>query len=416
MKRILLISLALLCCISLFACKKENELENAAQLDLSKCYTAVLSAAEGKTLFVQFEMLGGGSFVIELLPEYAPETVANFQNLVESGFYNGLSFHRISSGFMIQGGDPDGDGNGSSEQSVIGEFASNGFTQNTLPHKRGVISMARRPNDPNSASCQFFIVHHDSDFLDGDYAAFGRVVVGMETVDAIAALPVTYNTVSREKSQPVNTPYIERATFVEYTGKENNFQNAATLDPLACYTTVLSAAKERTLFVQFKMYGGGSFVVELLPEYAPETVANFQDLVESGFYNGLTFHRIRRGFMIQGGDPNGDGSGSSEQTIKGEFPSNGFTQNTLLHERGVISMARRPNDPNSASCQFFIMHQDTEALDGDYAAFGRVVAGMRTVDAIAALPVDYNPISEEVSQPVDIPYIESAVFVNYTAE
>lgn len=218
MKRILLIFLALLCCVSFFACEEDEvSYKTVAQLDLSKCYTTVLDKAEEKTLFIQFEMVGGGSFVIELLPEYAPETVANFQNLVESGFYDGLTFHRISSGYMIQGGDPEGTGSGSSEQKIKGEFAANGFTQNTLSHKRGVVSMARRSNNPDSASCQFFIVHADSDLLDGSYAAFGRVVAGMETVDAIAALPVTYNSISREKSQPIEVPFIERATFVNYT-------------------------------------------------------------------------------------------------------------------------------------------------------------------------------------------------------
>ena len=219
MKRILLISLALLCCVSLFACNDKPDYENAAQLDLSKCYTTVLDAAPEKTLYVQFEMVGGGSFVIELLPEYAPETVANFQDLVESGFYNGLTFHRVYSGFMIQGGDPEGNGTGSAGHTIKGEFPSNGFAQNTLSHERGVVSMARGSHSADSASCQFFIVHQDSDFLDGDYAAFGRVVAGMETVDVIAVLPVTYNSISREKTQPIEIPFIERATFVNYTAE-----------------------------------------------------------------------------------------------------------------------------------------------------------------------------------------------------
>lgn len=183
-----------------------------------------------------------------------------------------------------------------------------------------------------------------------------------------------------------------------------------------CYTTLLPAAEGRTNFVQFKMQGGATFVVELYPQYAPQTVENFQNLVEQGFYNGLTFHRIYYGFMIQGGDPEGDGTGTIEGgEIYGEFSSNGFDHNTLKHERGVISMARR-TAPNTATCQFFIMHDQNESLDGKYAAFGRVVAGMATVDTIAALPVVKQALSNEKSKPVEAPVMESVTFVNYTAE
>ncbi len=126
----------------------------------------------------------------------------------------------------------------------------------------------------------------------------------------------------------------------------------------------------------------GEFVVELYPEYAPITVANFLKLVNEGFYNGVGFHRVYEGFMAQGGDPNGDGvSDGTEDTIKGEFASNGV-QNDLSHTRGVISMART-NDPDSASTQFFICYSDDAAysLDGQYAAFGKVIEGMEVVDS-----------------------------------
>ena len=128
------------------------------------------------------------------------------------------------------------------------------------------------------------------------------------------------------------------------------------------------------------MENGNTFTIETAPKYAPETVKNFLTLVESGFYNGLTFHRVIDGFMAQGGDPKGDGTGGSEKTIKGEFSANGFKNNTLSHTRGVISMARS-NNPDSASSQFFICYDDASFLDGQYAAFGKVVDGMETVDA-----------------------------------
>lgn len=124
----------------------------------------------------------------------------------------------------------------------------------------------------------------------------------------------------------------------------------------------------------------GTITVALDPEAAPITVANFVDLAKSGFYDGLTFHRIMSGFMIQGGDPDGNGTGGSKERIKGEFSANGV-ENNISHVRGVISMARS-DDYNSASSQFFIVHQDSLFLDGSYAAFGRVTDGMEVVDAI----------------------------------
>ena len=124
----------------------------------------------------------------------------------------------------------------------------------------------------------------------------------------------------------------------------------------------------------------GTIKVELDADTAPVTVTNFVDLANDGFYDGLTFHRIISGFMIQGGDPQGNGTGGSGKTIKGEFSSNGV-ENPISHERGVISMARS-RDYDSASSQFFIMHEDTDSLDGEYAAFGHVTEGMEIVDKI----------------------------------
>ena len=132
----------------------------------------------------------------------------------------------------------------------------------------------------------------------------------------------------------------------------------------------------------------GDIKLELYPDKAPETVANFVKLVSDGFYSGLIFHRVIRGFMIQGGDPLGNGMGGADKKIVGEFRANGHN-NPIKHERGVISMARA-YDPNSASSQFFIMHKDAPHLDGQYAAFGKVVSGMEVVDEIASIPTDYS--------------------------
>ena len=136
------------------------------------------------------------------------------------------------------------------------------------------------------------------------------------------------------------------------------------------------------------MQGGGAIELELYPDVAPVTVANFKKLVEEGFYNGLTFHRIIKGFMIQGGDPDGIGTGGPGYSIKGEFSQNGV-QNDLKHTEGVLSMARAMH-PDSAGSQFFIMHKTSPHLDGQYAAFGKIIEGMEVVNKIAATPTDWN--------------------------
>lgn len=158
------------------------------------------------------------------------------------------------------------------------------------------------------------------------------------------------------------------------------------------------SAELYTAIIEVENYG--SITVELDASAAPETVENFVALAEDGFYDGLTFHRIMDGFMIQGGDPNGDGTGGSGVTIKGEFRNNGV-ENPLSHTRGAISMARS-SDYDSASSQFFIVHEDSTYLDGDYAVFGHVTDGMDVVDAICAdaEPIDHNGSIAAAEQPV----------------
>ena len=140
--------------------------------------------------------------------------------------------------------------------------------------------------------------------------------------------------------------------------------------------------------VTFEMEDGSVFKAELYPEIAPNTVNNFVSLVSKGFYDGLIFHRVISGFMIQGGDPKGSGSGGPGYCIKGEFSANGF-KNDLKHEKGVLSMARTMA-PNSAGSQFFVMHEFSPHLDGQYAAFGKVIEGIDVVDKIASVRTDFN--------------------------
>ena len=167
---------------------------------------------------------------------------------------------------------------------------------------------------------------------------------------------------------------------------------------------------EKTEFVKFTVKGYGEFVVRLRADVAPITVDNFQKLVSEKFYDGLTFHRIMKGFMIQGGDPKGDGTGGSGATIKGEFSQNGV-RNQLSHITGVISMARRSMPLDSATSQFFICNDDSAArsLDGGYAAFGYVVAGLETVLMISDVEVTSN--GREMSKPVETVVMERVCFV-----
>ena len=148
--------------------------------------------------------------------------------------------------------------------------------------------------------------------------------------------------------------------------------------------------------ITIQMKDSGLMKAELYPEIAPITVKNFVDLAAKGFYNGLIFHRVIPGFMIQGGDPQGTGMGGPGYTIKGEFSANGV-RNDLKHTRGVLSMARA-YDPDSAGSQFFIMHENSPHLDGQYAAFGKVIEGIEVVDKIASVKTDYNdrPYEDQV--------------------
>ena len=154
--------------------------------------------------------------------------------------------------------------------------------------------------------------------------------------------------------------------------------------------------------VTFTMANGKSFKAELYPEIAPNTVNNFISLVKKGFYNGIIFHRVIAGFMIQGGDPKGVGTGGPGYHIKGEFNDNGF-KNTLKHDRGVLSMARAMH-PDSAGSQFFVMHAAAPYLDGQYAAFGRVIDGMDVVDEIASTRTDRQdrPVAEQKMKTVTV--------------
>lgn len=197
MKRIICIAMAVLMCFAFSACGSKDS----------------QGAESGEAVKVAIEVKDFGTMTLELYPDVAPKTVENFLAYVNDGFYDGLTFHRIVKGFMIQGGDPTINGSGKTTRKAIkGEFSSNGV-ENNLAHERGVISMART-SVKDSATSQFFICHEAAPHLDGDYAAFGKVIDGLDVLDAIAAVDVTYGS-GGEKSSPITPVVIEKIYTVD---------------------------------------------------------------------------------------------------------------------------------------------------------------------------------------------------------
>ena len=215
------------------------------------------------------------------------------------------------------------------------------------------------------------------------YIIIGVVVIVMLVAIGIYAV-INSNSQSKKQLEE-NSTNIEGTTNTENSTKENNTENK---DEYIQNNQISNESEENNMYSTGKHHAEivvknyGTIVLELDADVAPITVENFANLVNEGFYNGLTFHRIISAFMIQGGDPLGNGTGGSSKTIKGEFASNGV-KNSISHVRGTISMARS-SMPNSASSQFFIVHQDSTFLDGQYAAFGTVTSGMEVVDKICA--------------------------------
>ena len=208
---VLSLILTLLCCLS---CARKAPV--FGELDFSPVTPGDCVETDEITTLVKVSVADFGDIIIRLYPEVAPKTVENFQTLVSQKFYDGLIFHRVMEGFMIQTGSPTGNGIGGSSEKIKGEFDTNGF-ENNLKHIKGTVSMARLPNDKNSASSQFFIVHEtnsNTSSLNGKYASFGYVICGMDMVNAIAKTPVK-NTVDGEKSIPITTVVIESIRFIK---------------------------------------------------------------------------------------------------------------------------------------------------------------------------------------------------------
>jgi len=401
MKKLISVILCLCTVLCLFSCDSKPK----DKPDAIKSVDEIQDIVEVEMYVEDF-----GLITLELYHNIAPITVENFVGLVLDDFYNGLTFHRVVKGFMIQGGDPEGNGTGNSGKNIKGEFSANGV-YNPLSHDRGVISMARGSHSMDSASCQFFICDSGNykASLDGNYAAFGKVIKGMDVVDEIAKVEVDYNSYGTEKSVPKETI---KVGYIRVSDTYEDTENKAGVKELESAPD----PDAEPVLVEMSVEDFGTVTLELYPGIAPETVENFVSLANEGFYDGLTFHRVVEGFMIQGGDPEGNGSGGSDENIKGEFLTNGFN-NTLSHDKGVISMARATS-PNSASSQFFIcLSGDHKAsLDGKYAAFGKVIDGMDVVEEIGDVEVEYNVYGTEKSVPTETITIEYVKVIGESAE
>lgn len=376
MKKILVVPILLVILI-LSACGKEktttpdpNRKVLSEWSDIEPLLKNVTLLDEATHLAI-LEMEDGGIILIELYRGYVPITVDNFASLANSGFYDGLTFHRVIKDFMIQGGDPNGDGSGGSSNNIPGEFLDNNV-YNPISHIRGTISMARLGSNNNSASSQFFIVQKDSPHLNGYYAAFGSVVYGMDVVDRIASVA------TNAQDRPLKEVKIHGIRVLPIEKK---------LTP--------------THYAMITMMSGEVIELALYADMAPKTVAQFTTRANSGYFDGNSFNSIYKdAFIIVNEDPD------IETAFLCECGYNGYS-NSLSHKTGIISMLSVNADYGlyySIDTQFMILNQETISFDGRFTAFGEVIKGMEIVERIANVQTnnDYVPLSPEIIQTIRV--------------
>src|SRR5580693_950199 len=302
-----------------------------------------------------------GTFRFEFAPDKAPKHVLQFLTLARQGYYDGSAFFRVVANGIIQGGDPllkDP----KTARNLWGSGGLNLLPGETggLKHERGVVSTVRIPNKPDSDGSQFFICVVAQPSLDGQFSTFGRVTEGMDVVERISQVAVGDNGVTDKPVRILSIAIEPRKVQPYLTASPDEMRKTVTLK-----TTL------------------GNIKIKMEPDWAPENVRNFLMLTATGWYNGTAFHRIVKDFVVQGGAASGRLHPADRwvHPVKGEFRSD------VKHVRGVVSMARG-DDPNSATTSFFLMLGAAPHLDGEYSAFGRVVAGMEALDAFEKEEVD----------------------------
>jgi peptidyl-prolyl cis-trans isomerase B (cyclophilin B) len=308
-----------------------------------------------------------GTIVLDLLAEAAPNHVAHFIARAKDGSYDGTAFHRVIAMGIIQGGDPLSKDTAQKEKYGTGGLGILRFEPNAEKHTRGAVSAVLVPGKRDSAGSQFFICITDQPSLDGQYTIFARVVEGINVAQKISMVPAD------GKAAPAERIDVKRVTIRD--------KPAATAEPFATETAADLAGYRATIETSM-----GTIALELFPDRAPEHVRNFLRLAQAGVYDGTAFHRVARGFVIQGGhlptrrEPLDERQQAFVRNLQPEF-------NDTPHDKGIVSMARL-EDPASANTSFFIVTARTPALDGKYTVFGRVIEGLDVVEKIEASPVN----------------------------
>jgi cyclophilin family peptidyl-prolyl cis-trans isomerase len=306
-----------------------------------------------------------GTFRFEFAPDKAPKHVEHFIKLAREGYYDGSAFHRVVAYGIIQGGDPLLK-NPKTPRNLWGTGGLNQLAAefSDMKHERGVVSTVSIPNKADSDGAQFFVCVQAQPPLDGKFSAFGRVTEGMDVVEKISQSPNGSDGFA-EKPVRILKVTIEKKKVAPYLN--------ATVDEMR-----KTVAMKTTL---------GTIRIQMEPDWAPNTVRNFLMLVASGWYDGTGFHRIVKGFVVQGGMEDSRVNGAGHPADRWVHPIKGEFRSDVQHVRGVVSMART-NDPNSATTSFFLMLGAAPHLDGKYAAFGRVVDGLDVLAAFEKEEVD----------------------------
>jgi len=360
--------MALLACLLIIAhgARASAQTRRPAAGARPKFFTATLTPEQMKNKQAVVETTAG-TFVIELLPDAAPNHVGYFMKLATEGAYKGTTFHRAIKLGLVQGGDPITKDPGKRSLYGTGGLGVLQLEKNDLKHTRGAVSAVLRPGEPDSGGAQFFVCISDQPTLDGQFTVFGRVVEGIEVPQKISEMPTDAQSLLTDRVEIVSVT-IRDTPPPEPTPFEND-----TPEALARWRAVL----ETTM---------GPITVELFPDRAPGHVRNFLRLAKLGVYDGTSFHRVVPGFVVQTGAmssrkaPLTQKQQSFVTNLQPEF-------NATKHELGILSMARG-EDPASAQTSFFICTGPAPSLDNKYTVFGRVVDGLPVVQAIEKVPLN----------------------------